>query len=129
MAGPQRQQEEQRRAEEIPKNLRTVREVESDQPSFLDQPFLLKGTIEISNYYNWGYQRAEQTHYSFRINDGTGHRCDAYMERGIAGELRQQLLSAGGPLKGLFTVVLLRGRYEANASEVFVELLDYRLEQ
>src|SRR5947207_12094168 len=40
----QQQQEQQRRAEEIKKNMRTVREVESDQPSFLDQPFLLKGT-------------------------------------------------------------------------------------
>jgi hypothetical protein len=128
MAGQQRQQEEQRRAEEIT-NLLTAREVESDQPSFLDQPFVLKGRIEISNYYNYGYQKAEQTHYSFRINDGTGHHCDAYMERGIAGNLRPQLLSAGGPLKGLFTVVLLRRRYEANAGNLLVELLDCRLEK
>src|SRR6266496_1443181 len=71
----QQQQEQQRRAEEIKKNMRTVREVESDQPSFLDQPFLLKGTIQIANYYNFGYDRAEQTHYSFTINDGTGQRC------------------------------------------------------
>jgi ATPase subunit of ABC transporter with duplicated ATPase domains len=69
MAEQQQQQEELRRAEEIKKNMRTVREVESDQPRFLDQPFLLKGTIEIANYYNFGYDRAEQTHYSFTIND------------------------------------------------------------
>jgi len=50
-------------------------------------------------------------------------------QQAIAGDLRQQLLSAGGPLTGLFTVVLLRGRYEANAGDLFVELLDYRLER
>jgi len=109
-------------------NLHTIREVETDQPSFLDQPFLLKGVIEVSDYYSWGYNRAQQTHYSFKINDGTGRRCNAFMERGKAGGLRQQLLSAGGPIKGLFTVVLLGRRYEKNAS-LCVELLDYRIEQ
>jgi len=89
---------------------------------------LLKGSIEISNYYNWGYKGAEETHYSFRINDGTGSRCDAYMERGKAGDLRQQLLSAGGPVKGLFTVALLSGHYEAESGSLLLELLDYRLE-
>jgi hypothetical protein len=110
-------------------DLHTVREVESDQPNFLNQPFILKGTIEISDYYNYGYRRAEQTHYSFRINDGTGKRCNAYMERGKVGGLRQQLLSAGGPIKGSFSVVLLSRRYERNSGQLFLELLDYRLEQ
>src|SRR6476646_1269505 len=36
-------------------NVHTVREVESDQPRFVDQPFVLRGTIEISSYYNYGY--------------------------------------------------------------------------
>jgi hypothetical protein len=131
MAEQQQQQEQQRRAEEIKKNMRTVREVESDQPRFLDQPFLLKGTIEIVNYYNFGYHGAEETHSSFTINDGSGRSCDAYMERGKAGDLRQQLLSAGGPVKGLVTVVLLSQRYYTSAGhpgELLVELLDYRLE-
>jgi hypothetical protein len=132
MAEQQQQQEQQRRAEEIKKNMRTAREVESDQPRFLDQPFLLKGTIEIANYYNYGYNGAEETHYSFTINDGTGRSCDAYMEHGKAGDLRQQLLSAGGPLKGVFTVVLLSGRYNAASGHppnLLLELLDYRLER
>jgi hypothetical protein len=50
------------------------------------------------------------------------------MERGKAGDLRQQLLSAGGPVKGLFTVVLLSQRYYASAGhpgELLVELLDF----
>jgi len=124
------QQQQQRRAE-AKRNVRTVQEVESDQPNFLDQPLLLEGTIGMDNFYSYGYDQAEQTHYCFKITDSTGASCHAYMEREKAGNLRQQLLSSGSPLKGLFTVVLLSRRYDAAGypNDLFVELLDYRLEQ
>ena len=127
----QRQQEQQRPAEAMRRNTRTVLEVESDQPNFVDQPFMLQGTIEIDNYYNFGYDGAEETHYSFAITDSTGKRCAAYMERAKAGDLRERLLSAGSSLKGVFTVVLLSRRYyqKGHPNGLFVELMDYRLEQ
>jgi hypothetical protein len=125
----QEQQREQQRRAEAKRNVRTVQEVESDQPSFLDQRLLLEGTIEMDNFYSYGYDRAEQTHYCFQITDSTGTRCHAYMEREKAGNLRQELISARSPLKGLFTVVLLSRRYDANHHPgLFLELLDYRLE-
>jgi hypothetical protein len=90
---------------------------------------LLKGTIELDNFYVSGYAGAEQTHYSFLIRDSTGH-CAAYMQRENAANLRQQLISAGSPVKGLFTVVLLSRRYNGqHPIALYVELLDYRLEQ
>jgi hypothetical protein len=54
-----------------------------------------------------------------------------HMERGNAANLRQQLISAGSPVKGLFTVMLLSRRYNASShpTGLYVELLDYRLEQ
>ena len=127
----QEQQREQQRRAEAKRNVRTVQEVESDQPSFLDQPLLLEGTIGMDNFYSYGYDRAEQTHYCFQITDSTGTRCHAYMEREKAGNLRQELVSAGSPLKGVFTVVLLSRRYNASSHPVglFLELLDYRLER
>jgi hypothetical protein len=131
LAEQQRQQEQQRRAEAMRRNTRTVLEVESDQPRFVDQPFMLQDTIEITNYYNFGYVGAEETHYSFEITDSTGKRCAAYMERAKAGDLRERLLSAGSSLKGVFTVVLLSRRYyqSGHPNGLFVELVDYRLEQ
>jgi hypothetical protein len=134
---PPREKEQQQRAEAIKKtpeavkeNVRSILEVESDQPSFLDQPVLLEGTIGLDNFYIYGYNRAQQTHYCFKIKDSSG-RCNAYMEREKAANLRQQLISARKPVKGLFTVVLLSRRYKAGSPPVslFVELLDYRLEQ
>src|SRR5262249_38272435 len=116
-----REKEQQQRAEAIKKsaeaatkNPRTILEVESDQPNFLDQPVLLEGTIKLDNFYSHGYNRAEQTHYCFRITDSTG-RCYAYTEHENAANLRQQLISAGRPVKGAFSVVLLSRRYNARS--------------
>jgi len=50
------------------------------------------------------------------------------MECAKATSLRQQLLAAGSPVKGVFTVELLSNRY-TKVSFLSVELLDYRLEQ
>ena len=49
------------------------------------------------------------------------------MERGENGEnLRQQLIRAGRPLEGLFTVMLLSRRYDQDAgSQLLVELLNW----
>ena len=109
-------------------NVHTIREVETDQPSFLDQPFILKGKIDVSDYYNWGYQRAKGFTTPLRLLR-SAHPCNAYMERTKAAELRQQLLDAGRPLKGMFTVVLLSGRHHNSQVGLLLELLDYRLEQ
>ena len=124
----QQQQDAASLQSRLPGNVRTIREVETDQPNFLDESFLLKGKINVSSHYNYGYARAQQTHYTFVITDDTEH-CNAYMERAKAGKLHQQLIEAGGPLGGVFNVVLLSHRYDQNASGLYVELLDYQLEQ
>jgi hypothetical protein len=95
----------------VQENVRTIREVSTDKPDFLDRPFLLKGTINVDSYYNYGYEGAERTHYAFRIVDSTGSDCPAYMERSKAANLHQQLIEAGRLLRGVFSVVLLSARY------------------
>src|SRR6476660_4748620 len=103
--------EPQQQTPAVQENVRTIREVSTDQPNFLDRPFLLKGTIDVDSYYNYGYGGAERTHYAFRIVDSTSGDCPAYMERSKAANLHQQLIEAGRPLRGTFSVVLLSGRY------------------
>ena len=110
----------------IAKKTHTIREVETDQLSFLDKPFFLQGSIELSSYYNWGYGDAEPTHYSFELRSG-GKKCHVYMERAKAAGLRKQLVDAGGSLKGFFSVILLKARYRDNGTgDLLLELLDYR---
>ncbi|MEI6806854.1 MAG: hypothetical protein WCK49_10190 [Myxococcaceae bacterium] len=93
------------------KNTHSIREVRTDQISFLDKPFAMSGSIEVSDYYGYGYSEARKTHYSFELRDGTG-QCHVYMERDKSADLRKQLLAAGGSLKGRFTVVILSKRHE-----------------
>jgi hypothetical protein len=70
-------------------NVHTVREVDSDQLSFIDQPFVLRGTIEISSYYNYGYYHAQETHDAFEVVDNTRSACHAYMDREKAGSAQR----------------------------------------
>ena len=107
------------------KDTHSIREVETDQLSFLDKPFVMTGSIEVSSYYNWGYRGAESTHYSFDLRNDR-KRCHAFMERTRATELRKQLLAADGSLKGRFLVVISRQRFEKSSGELLLELLDYR---
>jgi hypothetical protein len=110
----------------ITTNIHTIREVATDQLSFLDKPFLIEGELELSGYYNWGYDNAEPTHYSFELLSGN-KKCHVYMERSKATGLRKQLVDAGGSLKGFFGVVLLKSRYrDSGIGDLTLELLDYR---
>ena len=111
--------------DQIAKNTYTIREVKTDQVSFLGKSFYLDGELEMSSYYNWGYEKAVATHYSFELRSG-GASCHVYMEREKAHRLRKQLVEAGGPLKGCFSVTLLWKRTQANQiGELLLELLDY----
>ena len=104
----------------------------SDQQNFLDQPFVLQGSIEVSNYYNWGYAEAERTHYSFDVVDSTGTECQVFMERERGANLHQKLIDAGRPLKGVFSVVLLGDRYRKAGGHppgLLLELLGYHLDR
>ena len=109
----------------IGKKTHTIREVATDQLNFLDKSFFMNGELELSSYYNWGYEKAEPTHYSFELRSG-GKTCHVYMGRDKASELRKQLVAAGGSLKGTFSVILLKSRYQNNGiGDLLLELLDY----
>lgn len=105
-------------------NKRTIREVETDQRSFIEKPFVLKGTIEVASYYNYGYRKSQDTHFAFEFNDGKT-RANLYMERDKAAGLRKQLLDADGSLKGSFLVVIEQKRF-MDSSQLYLEILDYK---
>ena len=115
---------ETKAVEDLWKNIHSIREVSTDQLSFIDKPFIISGAIEVSDYYNYGYREAQSTHYSFQLNDGKGI-CHAYMTRAKAADLRKQLLDAGGSLKGRFAVVVSGKRYDNNVNGLLLELLQF----
>jgi hypothetical protein len=106
------------------KNTKTIREVETDQRYYRGTKFCLNGKIEVSSYYNYGYRKAQDTHYSFKLTDDDNKTAYLYMQRENAASLRQQLLDAGGSLKGIFIVVIDTGRFEDSAN-LYLEVLGY----
>jgi len=114
-------------AQAIVKNTKTIREVATDQRSYIGKPFLLKGSIEVSSYYNYGYANAQATHYTFELNDGN-QSAQLYMQRDKAEALRKRLLDAGGSLNGVFLVVIDPERFNAypDPGELDLEILDYK---
>jgi hypothetical protein len=106
------------------RNLRSIKEVETDQISFLEVPFVINGVIELSSYYNYGYRDTQSSFFAFRLTDRSG-RANVYMWRNAASdELRRQILAAGGRLRGSFTIAIRRDKFTQNASDIYAELLD-----
>lgn len=106
------------------RGLRSIKEVETDQISFVEVPFVINGVMELSSYYNYGYRDTQPSYFAFRLIDRSG-RANVYMSRDAAAdELRRQILGAGGRLRGSFTIVIRRDKFTLNASDIYAELLD-----
>ena len=52
----------------------------------------LCGYISISNYYNYGYDNADDTHYSFRLTENHNDMVQVYFKKGISKNLFDKLL-------------------------------------
>jgi hypothetical protein len=105
------------------KLIKTIKEVETDQVNFIGKPFVINGTIELSNYYNYGYANAQASHYSFKMSDNSGS-ASVYLMRSSEIPLRESLLKApGNILKASCLVVMLPERTEQSPN-IFAEILN-----
>lgn len=82
----------------------SLREMETDLPSFIGRTVLIEGKIDISDYFNYGYSGAGNTHYSFTLRDDSG-RGQCYGLREASDSLRQLILAhKGKPIAGVFQI-------------------------
>lgn len=116
--------EQEARAKAAPKVF-TVKEVETDLPSFIGKTFILEGVIQVSDYYNYDYANAEKIVYSFTFQDETG-RGHLYQLRSDGEALRKQVLSAKGPIRGRFLVEILAGLKHPAGEGVMAQLRDWK---
>ncbi len=105
-------------------NIKNIKEVETDQPNFVDKPFLIQGQIEVCSAYDYSYFHAEDTHYAFNIMQGSSS-AHAYMERDVADGLRQALLSSDTPLNGLLLVKIDSAHYNPPELSLSLLLVDF----
>ncbi|MCE0497209.1 MAG: hypothetical protein LV481_04600 [Methylacidiphilales bacterium] len=104
----------------------TIKEVETDQSSFVGRKFIIQGSISLSTNYNYGYMNLETTHYSFQIDQG-GHTAYAYAPKILpsAVKIRNALLATDGPLDGCFEVEIDPARFDCNSGDLYLLFLDY----
>ena len=103
--------------------LKTIREVETDLISFVGKEIVFNGTITLSTYFNFGYTNAKDSHYSFRVLDGTGDfNLYAPKKSDIGKNLRSQLLKHVS-LRGSFTAKIPKHRFESGFNGA--DLIEY----
>jgi hypothetical protein len=102
----------------------TIREVETDLPSFVGKMFVLEGALDVSSYYNWGYMDARESHYAFELSQGLFNTAHLYMPRNTeARGIRETLLESESPLYGFFLVTMDASRYDSGSWEVMARLV------
>ncbi|HEX7312387.1 MAG TPA: caspase family protein [Pyrinomonadaceae bacterium] len=111
--------------EELRALIRSVKEVETDQASFVGKAFVINGTIELHSYYNYGYE--SDVYYSFQVTDHTSEILGAsvYMRRDARGapELRQQLLSAKRNSIKAACLVVITDKRAISSGRIHAELV------
>ncbi|MFA7302077.1 MAG: hypothetical protein WC069_07230, partial [Candidatus Shapirobacteria bacterium] len=119
------QAEKERRAQN---NIRSIKEVETDQPRFIDQKVTVEGDVTLATYYNYRYRQAQATHYSVMIKDQDGW-LHAYIPKAKGEALRAVLLEKT-TARGLFTITIPRARYEpAMSGGALADLVEYKLDE
>jgi hypothetical protein len=115
---------EESRKEALRASIKTIKEVETDQSAFLDKRLVIGGRIDVDNYYNWKYGDAQDTHYSFRVSDGTG-LAHLYADRVFGKILRDDILKAGSALRGSFSIRIESERYDEDSGEIMARIVSW----
>ncbi len=112
--------------------------VKASARSYVGRPFIMRGVLDISDYYNYGYENAGSTHaaYKFTPVDKDGRReierANVYLQRIYSGPLSEKLVEASQKKsKRLMRIkcTILPERF-ASSEEFgwqFLELVDWQL--
>ena len=103
---------------------KTIREVKSDQHRFVGEHIVLTGSLELSDYFNYGYEKAQKTHLAFRLTDGDNNTANLYMMRDIGEPVRKKLLAAKEPLNASCLIVIPKDRFIENSGGIYADILD-----
>lgn len=112
--------------------LSTIQMMRMDPAGFLNKTVKLYVYLKPTDYFNYGYRTARDSHFGFEACDGEGNRqncANFYIVKDKGRELLQTVLANGGDkYHGPVSIIAsnLKFRYESASSELF-EILDYRI--
>lgn len=132
----QREEEAERKRQEEAKkkdlelkrgSLISIARLIADQPIYVGKKVVVNGVCELIQYYNYGYDDAQLTHYAFRITGNSySEHINVYGDKLWKGaaSLKERLLG-GNKISGSWTIIIPPERYRAHSSDVFAELEGY----
>lgn len=117
---------EERRLAEM-KRVRPIIEIESDLSGFIDKPVTVEGAISVDSYFNYEYDNLRDSHYCFSVRDKNFDQAHVYALKSsdIGISLRDELLKAGGELRGTISFVIVASRLGENQTSVLADLVGY----
>lgn len=81
-----------------------LQKIKAAPQEYVGKPFVMTGGIRVDDYYNFGYNEAQSTHYSLRFEqalgpDKIGEDCTLYLRRDVGREIVNKILAKSDPQK------------------------------
>jgi hypothetical protein len=93
---------------------------------YYEKQIILYGYISLDSYYNWGYQDAETTHYSFKLKDNEYESVQLYMKKSLSKSLFDQLTKEE-KLAVKITAIPYQSKQESNFGNILLEGLTFEV--
>jgi hypothetical protein len=104
----------------------SLKRINAAKTEYYDKEIEIYGNLELSDYYNWGYSKSEDTHYSFKLRDNDNNRVQVYFKKTISKQLFDQLIDVDNlPVK--IKVIAYRSKQEGNFGDILLEGISFEL--
>lgn len=102
----------------------TIRQMETDLSGYVGKSVKITGEIDVSGHFPSFYKKKRDTHYAFRLVDGTGIAY-VYVKKGEKRSkfLRDEILSTKNPVSGEFVIRMRENKLKRNyRGKIYAEL-------
>ncbi|MEY4603817.1 MAG: hypothetical protein RIT43_1109 [Bacteroidota bacterium] len=103
-------------------NLKTINSAKTE---FFDKQINVFGYLKLDDYYNWGYSKSQETHYSFKLYDGT-QTVQVYFPKSSSKEIFD-LLKTTNKLAVKITGIAYKRYQEDNFGDILIEGIKYEI--
>lgn len=103
-------------------NLMTINSAKTE---FFDKQINVFGYLKLDDYYNWGYRKSQETHYSFRLYDGS-QTVHVYFSKSSSKEIFD-LLKTTNNLPVKITGIAYKRYQEDSFGDLLIEGIKYEI--
>lgn len=103
----------------------SLKRINAAKTEYCGMELEIYGYLELSDYYNWGYEDSENSHYSFKLRDNKGERVVVYFKKSISKDLFNKLVDVDElPVK--LKVIAYQSK-QGIAGDLLLEGLSYEI--